>query len=233
MAPISPAGPAYGSATTTPWDRITRPWESRGWRRAFHLVTGLPIALLAVTATAGPVVLAVAFAGTVLAPLLVLLVPLVPLLAVPALTWCQRARFAALLGVEIPAAPGPPGHHPVTWLYRRARAASTWRQLGYHLLSPLISGLGCLAVAAAWSGGLVLALVAVRAWGALGALPATAPAVAAVALFATGLWLAAKGARLDLAAAEALLAPGPCPSCRPTPDDGRTARERAAHALAI
>jgi hypothetical protein len=82
-------------------------------------------------------------------------------------------------------------------------------------------------VAAAWSGGLVLALLAVRPWAALGTLPATAPAAAAGALFAAGLWLAAQAARLDLAAAEALLASGPGPSCRSgvvEPGDGQAAR---------
>ena len=61
--------------------------------------------------------------------------PVLLLWAVRGLGALQRARFRAVLGVEIPA---PPRRAAGSWALRPVRAwraAGTWRQLGYHLLA--------------------------------------------------------------------------------------------------
>ena len=82
----------------------------------------------------------------------------------PLFTRLQRSRFAAFLDVDIPAVPrrSAGGQDPLQRLLHAARTRSTWRQLAYHLLSPLISGVGFVVVVGAWSGGLVAAALAVR-----------------------------------------------------------------------
>src|ERR1035441_6674220 len=75
---------------------------------------------------------------------------------VPLLWWLgvlnavQRVRFRPVLGVETPQPPQAAGR----WPLRLARAwgtAATWRQLGYHLLAPIIGLAGAVAGAACWS----------------------------------------------------------------------------------
>jgi hypothetical protein len=61
--------------------------------------------------------------------------PVLLLLSVRGFGALQRARFRAVLGVEIPA---PPGGGTGPWPLRPVRALAapaTWRQLGYHVLA--------------------------------------------------------------------------------------------------
>jgi signal transduction histidine kinase len=207
MIELSEGATGYGAGTEmiSPWDRISAHWSGRTWLRTFHVVTGLPIALMAAATIIGLAALSVAFVWTVVVPLL----GLVALFwCVPLFTWFQRARFAALLDVDIPSLPPyRMGRNPLTWLYRQVRSRSTWRQVAYHLLSPLISVVGCLAVVGAWSGSLLTAELAVRAVGVLEPPGVAALALAAVALFVAGPWLARGVTALDVIAAEALLGP--------------------------
>jgi signal transduction histidine kinase len=207
MIELSEGLTRYGPDTEmiSPWERISAHWSGRTWLRTFHVVTGLPIALMASTTILGLAVLSVVFVWTVVVPLLALLVLFWSL---PLFTWFQRARFAALLDVDIPRVPPRPmGRNPLVWLYRQARARRTWRQLGYHLLSPLISVIGCLAVVGAWSGSVLAAELSIRALGVLRPPAVAGLALAAVALFVAGPWLARGVTALDVIAADALLGP--------------------------
>ncbi|MEV0596544.1 sensor histidine kinase [Nonomuraea cavernae] len=108
--------------------KVSRPWSARAWQDTAHVMTGPLVA-------------------TVLAGLTLMLAMAPPMLrrGVPWFTRVQRSRFAAFLGARIPPVPSP-----ASW-----RSPSTWRQIGYHLLSPVVSGLGALIVAGAWGGSVV------------------------------------------------------------------------------
>jgi signal transduction histidine kinase len=126
---------------------------------------------------------------------------------VPLLWWLgalravQRVRFAAVLGIEIPAPPRAPGRWPQR-LARAWRAPAAWRHLGYHLLSVPIGLVGGLAVAACWSAPLVAATYP----GGLPVGPAAVPVLAA-ALFLAAPWVARAVVAVDERAALALLGP--------------------------
>jgi signal transduction histidine kinase len=104
-----------------------------------------------------------------------------------------------VLGVEIPPPPRAAGRWPQrlagTW-----RAATTWRQAGYHLLALVIGPAGGAAVAACWTAVLAVAVYPGRLPGRPGLL------AAAVSLLAAP-WVARGVARGDTIAARALLGP--------------------------
>jgi signal transduction histidine kinase len=112
---------------------------------------------------------------------------------VRALTAAQLARFERLLGVTIQPRRAPGGF----WLWRFWWAATTWRQLGYHLLAPVTGVAG--------------AALAIGCWGGLLALIGRSPAVptAVVAVLALGCvpWLVPAVAGLDTTLARRLLGP--------------------------
>jgi signal transduction histidine kinase len=120
----------------------------------------------------------------------------------------QRARFRAVLGVEIPAPPGagawPP--RPV----RAWRAPATWRQLGYHLLAMAGGTAGGALVAACWSAPVLAGAYLAGLWGdgrrpGIGIGPGLVALSAALLLAAP--WVARGVARADVVAARALLGP--------------------------
>ncbi|PZG15082.1 sensor histidine kinase [Nonomuraea aridisoli] len=117
--------------------KVPRPWSARAWLDTAHVVTGLPVGVLLGGLT---IVLAVA--------------PPVLRRAVPRFTGVQRSRFDAFLGVRIPPVPGP-----ADW-----RSPAMWRQIGYHVLSPVVSAVGTFLVAVVWGGAVVglLAFLAPR-----------------------------------------------------------------------
>ncbi|MGK5732609.1 sensor histidine kinase [Streptomyces sp. URMC 124] len=177
---------------------LRRPFEGAG-RAVAHLAGGVLVQLGALLVMAVPwlnggptralsCLVAVAVTVGVLAA------------ACPLLTRAQRARFAARLGVEIPAA----GR---SW---------SWRQQGYHLAAGPAIALGGACVLLLWAASAVAATVYVWVW----ALPPeTRPAhlgyaVQAGYLTAAGLaglygaaWLSGALARLDTRAATARLGP--------------------------
>jgi signal transduction histidine kinase len=132
------------------------------------------------------------------------------------LTRLQRARFAAYLGVRIELPPGHAKGQPwARWLWRELWAGHTWRQLGYHLVAGVMSGLGAAAVLLCWSGGLLLSTAFAHArWftpdslsgldlddrTTLGGLTA-----AGLLLLFVAPWVARGVAALDLAVARSLL----------------------------
>ncbi|WP_327106533.1 sensor histidine kinase [Nonomuraea glycinis] len=108
--------------------KAIRPWSARAWLATAHVMTGPPVAF-------------------VLAWLTLVLAVFPPALRVgmPWLTRVQRSRFEAFLGVRIPPVPAAP----------TLRTSSLWRQIGYHLLSPLVGAVSAAMVALVWAGGLV------------------------------------------------------------------------------
>jgi signal transduction histidine kinase len=95
---------------------------------------------------------------------------------------------------------------------RVVRAVSTWRQIGYHVLALFIGVAGAALTAVVWSAGIglgaALPLQAVGLWVGDGRWAVTVPAgvLAVVALLAAP-WVARGVARVDTAAARALLGP--------------------------
>jgi signal transduction histidine kinase len=194
---------------------VVRPLSSRrAWQATFHVVagmflgatTGVVIWLVGVLWLAGVLSLVEGPTGRWLLPVLYVAVAVLgPLTLLPFVrlfsAW-QRERFRALLGVEIAA----PMHDPGTGWRRILRpwtAGSTWRQLAYHLLAPLLGGLGGLVVVFCWAALLPAALWAdgiSGPWYALWLGGATALLLAAP-------WVARGVAQADTAAARRLLGP--------------------------
>ncbi|MFC4112591.1 sensor histidine kinase [Nonomuraea zeae] len=108
--------------------KVPRPWSARAWLDTAHVMVGLPVAVI--------------LGGLTL--VLVVSPPLLPRGLVWA-TGVQRSRFEAFLGAYIPPMPSPTG-----W-----RSPATYRQIGYHLLSPVVSLAAAVLVAAVWGAALV------------------------------------------------------------------------------
>ncbi|MEV0390064.1 histidine kinase [Nonomuraea sp. NPDC050643] len=108
--------------------KVPRPWSARAWLDTAHVMIGLPV-------------------GVVLGGCTLVLVVAPPWLlrAVPWFTRVQRSRFDAFLGAHI-----PPVRSPSEW-----RSRATWRQIGYHLLSPFVSLAGAFLMAGVWGGAVV------------------------------------------------------------------------------
>jgi hypothetical protein len=108
--------------------KVPRPWSARAWLDTAHVMIGFPVAVL-------------------LGGLTLLLAVAPPLLrrALPWFTRVQRSRLRAFQGVRIPPVPAP-----ASW-----RDPLTWRQIGYHLLSPVVGLAGAFLVAFAWGGAVV------------------------------------------------------------------------------
>ncbi|MBB5774525.1 sensor histidine kinase [Nonomuraea jabiensis] len=108
--------------------KVPRPWSARAWLDTAHVMIGLPVAVLLGGLT------------------LVLLVwPRLLMRSVPLFTGVQRSRFEAFLGARI-----PPVRSPSSW-----RSPATWRQIGYHLLSPFVGFVAAVLVGLAWGGAIV------------------------------------------------------------------------------
>ncbi|MEU8205425.1 histidine kinase [Streptosporangium sp. NPDC049046] len=190
---------------TTPWERISAHWSARTWLRTAHLVVGAPIALLGAWTILALVAASVLLVWTVVVPVVALLLSFV---VVRLLTRVQRSRFAAFLDVDIlPVARRPLSMNPFRRLVQEARTLSAWRRLGYHLLAPLISGIGAFSVVGAWAGGLVTAALAVRYWALEESWRSVAFVLVSGTLFVAAPWVARGFALLDVIAAEALLGP--------------------------
>jgi signal transduction histidine kinase len=201
-------------------ERMTWRNTARSWRPTLHALTGLAAGVGVGAVLGGLVViwlaavwslvdwpvggwgLAVLYAAVALAG------PALLLWGVRGFGALQRARFRAVLGVEIPP---PPRGAAGSWALRPVRAwraPATWRQLGYHLLALVGGTVGGLLVAACWS-----APVLAVAWfagllgdgpGVLGGLTA---ALLSLAMLLAAPWVARGVARADEAAARVLLGP--------------------------
>jgi len=140
--------------------------------------------------------------------------PVLLLWAVQELGSLQRARFRAVLGVEIAAPPqARGGGRPLLRPLRAWWAPATWRQLGYHLLAMVGGTAGGLLVAICWAAPLLaVAYLAGRRGDGPGATAGLGLAVLWTALGAAALvraapWVARSVAEADEAGARALLGP--------------------------
>ncbi len=188
---------------------------ARSWRATLHALAGLLLGLGALAVLGGIVVvwaaaIASLFGGqpggwelVVLYVLVAVLGPIPVLWVVRALTALQRARFRATLGVEIPVVREVAGRWPLR-VATAWRSPTTWRQLGYHLLTLLTGIGGGLLVLSCWSAPLLAA-------GSVGELRdrglGLGGGVLAAAMLLAAPWVATGLARLDEAAARALLGP--------------------------
>jgi signal transduction histidine kinase len=193
-------------------------WSARCWRATLHALLGLPLGVGACAVIAGLVgVWAAAVwslvdgptGGWVLAVLYVAVAVAGPgalPLGVRAFGALQRARFRAVLGVEIPPPPRVAGRWPLR-LLRPWRAPATWRQLSYHLAAVVVGGAGGALVAVCWSAGVVALASAGELWTWRPAGIGLVVTVLALALLPAAPWLARGVAHVDEVAARALLGP--------------------------
>jgi len=191
-------------------------WSAPTWLATRNALAGFAVALLAGVLLGGLILIwGAAIASFVSWPVggwahgveyaaVIVAGPVLVLLAVQGLTALQRVRLRATLGVDLPAGSRPGGRRP--WPVGPWLAATTWRQLGFHLLSVLTGVVGGGLVAACW-----LAPVAALAYLAVGGQPAAGAAAVVVAagLLLAAPWLARQVTRADEAAARALLGPSP------------------------
>jgi signal transduction histidine kinase len=201
-------------------ERMTWLNTARSWRPTLHALTGLAAGLGVGVVLGGVVVIWLAAiwsfvdwpvggpVNAVLYATAALTGPVLLLWGVRGFGALQRARFRAVLGVEIQAPPrGPAG----SWALRPVRAwraPATWRQLGYHLLALVGGTAGGLLVAACWSAPvLAVAWFAGLLGGRPGVLAGLAAAVLSVAMLLAAPRAARGVARADEAAARVLLGP--------------------------
>jgi signal transduction histidine kinase len=194
--------------------------EARNWRPTAHALAGLAAGAVTGAVLGGLVLgwlaaiwslvdgptggweLAVFYVAVAVAG------PVLLLWGIQGLGAMQRARFGAVLGVEVAAPPRAAGGGWPLRPVRAWRAPPTWRQLGYHLLAMVGGTAGGLLVAACWT-----APVLAVAWlaGLWGDGPPLGAGLAAIALSAVLLWasprVAGAVARVDEQAGRALLGP--------------------------
>ncbi len=201
-------------------ERMTWLNKARDWRPTLHVLAGMAAGAGVGAVLAGLVVIWLAaiwslidgpVGGWELAVLysaVALAGPALLLWAVRGFGTLQRARFRALLGVEIPA---PPRGAAGNWALRPVRAwraPATWRQLGYHLLALVGGTAGGALVAACWSAPvLAVAYLAGRLGDGRRLGLGLGAAVLAAAMLLVAPRVARVVARADEAAGRALLGP--------------------------
>jgi len=193
-------------------------WSARGWQATLHALVGLPVGIGVGMVIGGLVVAWFAAVwslvegptgGWVLAVACVVVAVASPL----ALLWCvhassalQRARFRTVLGVEISAPPSVVGGWPLRAV-RPWRAATTWRQLGYHLLALVIGTVGSAVVTIFWSAAIIAVAYAGLWSDGRGLGVGVTLTVLALAMLLAAPWVALGVARVDEGAARTLLGP--------------------------
>jgi signal transduction histidine kinase len=193
---------------------------ARDWRPTLHALTGLPVGAVTGAVLGGLLLgwLAAIWSllegpvgGRWLTVCYVVVAVAGPVLlrwAVAGLGALQRARFRAVLGVEIP---GPPRAAAGGWAlrpFRAWRAPATWRQLGYHLLALVGGTAGGALVAACWSAPVLAVAYLAGLWADAPRLGVGLGAAAlSVVLLAAAPEVARGVARADEAAGRALLGP--------------------------
>ncbi len=123
-------------------------------RDSTFAIAGIPVHLVALGALLAPwtVLIAVHSSKSVVICAAAASVALVLAVRVP-LTFIQRHRCWAVLGVDIPGDPAAAGASPLQRAANSLRAESTWRQLIYHLVAGPLLAAGGLLTLAAWAGG--------------------------------------------------------------------------------
>jgi signal transduction histidine kinase len=133
----------------------------------------------------------------------VLATPVVVLWVVQGLTAVQRSRLHSTLGLDVPSPPRTAELKP--WPVGPWRAASTWRQLAFHLLAVLTGVVGGGLVVVCWLAPAVA--IAYLVAGDPNAASGVAAAVAGAGLLLAAPWLARYLARADETTARLLLGP--------------------------
>jgi signal transduction histidine kinase len=223
-SPVGPAGDYGGvvaSRISVHWrDLPVALWSRRTWLAVAHLIAGgalwvgqagLVLVLVGLfLKKKGPPQLPVRVGGSekltrLIAGLVMLVVALVILFALTSrFTAWQRARFRAILGVELVpfTAPRPP-RRGWRWLAGEAVSRRTWRQVRYHALGGPLNAVAVAAVIASVPlGGETVWLSITESKTPGGA--RIVIAVIGVALVFAAPWVAQGAARLDLAMARAL-----------------------------
>jgi signal transduction histidine kinase len=204
------------TARNAPASALRALWSPRSRLATLHALMGLPL-VLATWAALGA--LAVAWGAALLSLIdgptgaweLPVVYVLVVVTAPFVLPWLvrgfgalQRARFRAVLGIELLGPPRATGS-ALAQLLRPWRTATTWRQLAYHLVALVVGGAGGALVALCW---LALPLAAAaagqRGGGATDALWLVPLGIAALL---AAPWVARGLALVDERAARALLGP--------------------------
>jgi len=139
-------------------------FSARTWLAFVHLIAGFGVGLVTFT-----VVLAGLVTGIALIPVFLAGVPVLAA-TLWACLWmghAERARFALLLGTDIPAAPLPGGGRGLRRMWAPLTSAAAWRSALYGLIRFPLSTLQFVLVTVMWSTG--LALITAPAY--VGALP--------------------------------------------------------------
>jgi signal transduction histidine kinase len=195
---------------------VVRPLVSRPvWQATFHAVAGLLLGATAGAAIyaaglfwwAAVISLANGSTGHWILTVVYAIATIAGPLVLPRLVWflstLQRERFRALLEVEI----AVPAVRPARGWRRIVRPladGSTWRQLGYHLLAPVLCSVGGALVVFTWS---ALALAVLSRENSSGLARVLWLGSGAVLTLAAP-WVARGVARVDTAVARRLLGPG-------------------------
>jgi signal transduction histidine kinase len=200
-------------------DALRALWSPQSWRATLHVLLGAPLGVGAGAVIAGLVLVWAAAVwslaeGPTGARWLAVLYVVVAVSGPVALPWCvqafgavQRARFRSVLGIEL-AAPSPVAGGGPLRLVRPWRAPTTWRQLGYHLLALVVGPVGGGLVAICWSAVVLAPWYADGLWsGAQRPGVGLGVTVLTLALLPAAPWVARGLARIDEAAARALLGP--------------------------
>jgi len=137
------------------------PWSPRSWRQALYLAGGIPAQLVLLFVLAFPALVGKA---KKVAPLLPLWLILVFLVLPPVLTTAHRHRLRATGGVEIPRIPVGMSRWSWPGIIAYARAKTTWRQIGYHLVAGPLLAAAAIGAVAMWLAGTLYALVYLYAW---------------------------------------------------------------------
>jgi len=128
------------------------PWSPRAWGAVVNLAAGIPVQ------AAAPALVIAGFAAKPRGFFGVLFMAIV-FLAVPLLTWIQRHRVLATVGVEIPAQPRMPRPLSMAGIEAAVRSPATWRQYAYHLLAAPLLAAAAAATVAMWVAGVLYATV--------------------------------------------------------------------------
>ncbi len=143
------------------------PWSPRSWGQVLFLVAGVPVQAVVPLALAGLIQFGHhidSHKRAMEAVLLWLAFAALLFLLSPVLTRVHRHRLRTTAGVEIPSQRKRRLYDPRD-LVAAVRSASTWRQLGYHVLAaPALAG-AAIAAVGLWLAGLAFGLVYLYGWG--------------------------------------------------------------------
>ncbi len=178
------------------------------------MLTSLPVGIVTFC---GTVVFVAVTAGLAVTGVFAVATAIVLLWFLRGCTAMQRSRFRALLGVDIPVVRERHEGGFLRRLLARVRSATTWRQVGYHVLALPIGVFGFVVVGVSWSCGLAFTAAfgygwalpqdGIFGWNMRSPTTLTLVTIAGLVLLLAAPRLALATADLDAAAARSLLGP--------------------------